>query len=157
MSGTSICTQWSDMLIFAWVNYLCSKIRVLCVDVFRESLEWRSGAKQKIKQLGIPVGSVCLPWLVVSVFRHVSLSNSLLLSFGDNFFWMVFIWKILLLVFYSVFKCAFMLHKSIFIEDTLNMFSKWLVSMLTLKLSTSVTGTPSLTPCHFIDILLCYR
>jgi hypothetical protein len=39
---------------------------------------------------------------------------------------MVFIWKILLVVSYSVLKCAFMLHKGIFIEDTLNIFSKWL-------------------------------
>ncbi len=84
MSGTRICTQWSDMLIFACVNYFCSRIRVLCVVVFRESLEWRSGAKPKIRQLGIPVGFVRSPWLVVSVFRHGSLSNSLPLSFGDR-------------------------------------------------------------------------
>jgi hypothetical protein len=64
-----------------------------------------------------------------------------------HFFGLVFIWKSLLLVSYSVFKCVFMLHKGIFIEETLNMFLKWLVSMLTLKLSTSITGRPSLTPC----------
>jgi hypothetical protein len=43
-----------------------------------------SGAEQKIRQLGIPVGSVHSPWLVVSMLRHGSLSNSLPLSFGDN-------------------------------------------------------------------------
>jgi hypothetical protein len=43
-----------------------------------------SGAEQKIRQLGIPIRSVCSPWLVVSMFRHGSLSNSLPLSFGDN-------------------------------------------------------------------------
>jgi hypothetical protein len=41
-----------------------------------------SGAEQKIRQLGIPVGSVRSPWLVVSVLRHGSLSNFLPLSFG---------------------------------------------------------------------------
>ncbi len=54
---------------------------VLCVDVFRESLEWGSGAEQKKRRLGIPVGPVCSPWLVVSLLRHGSLSNSLPLSF----------------------------------------------------------------------------
>jgi hypothetical protein len=43
-----------------------------------------SDAEQKIRQLGIPVGSVRSPWLVVSVFRHGFLSNSLPLSFGDS-------------------------------------------------------------------------
>jgi hypothetical protein len=40
------------------------------------------GAEQKIRQLGIPVGSVRSPWLVVSVFWHGYLFNSLPLSFG---------------------------------------------------------------------------
>ncbi len=39
------------------------------------------GAEQKIRQLGIAVGSVRSPWLVVSVLRHGSLSNSLPLYF----------------------------------------------------------------------------
>jgi hypothetical protein len=34
-----------------------------------------SDAEQKIRQLGIPVGSVRSPWLVVSVFRHGFLST----------------------------------------------------------------------------------
>jgi hypothetical protein len=45
-----------------------------------------SGAEQKIRKLGILVGSVRSPWLVVSVLRHGSLSNSLPLSFGDIIF-----------------------------------------------------------------------
>ncbi len=43
-----------------------------------------SGAEQKIRQLGILVGFVRSPWLVVFVLQHGSLSNSLPLSFGDN-------------------------------------------------------------------------
>ncbi len=33
-------------------------------------------AEQKIRQLGIPIGSVHSPWLVVTMLRHGSLSNS---------------------------------------------------------------------------------
>ncbi len=44
------------------------------------------GVEQKIRQLRIPVGSVRSPWLVVSVFRHGSLSKSFPLSFGDTRF-----------------------------------------------------------------------
>jgi len=40
MSSTRIYTQWSDVLIFVWVNDFCWRIRVLCVDVFCELLEW---------------------------------------------------------------------------------------------------------------------
>jgi hypothetical protein len=45
-----------------------------------------SGVEQKIRQLGILVGSVRSPWLVVSMFRHGCFSNSLPLSFGDTRF-----------------------------------------------------------------------
>jgi hypothetical protein len=56
---------------------------VLCVDVFRELLEW--GVVQiRLSGSSDPVGSVRSPWLVVSVFLHISLSNSLL--FGDSMF-----------------------------------------------------------------------
>jgi len=74
--GTRIYTQRSDVLIFVWVNHLRSRIRVLCVDVFREWLEW--GVVQIRTSGGSDlVGSVRSPWLVVSVFLHTSLSNSL--------------------------------------------------------------------------------
>ncbi len=56
---------------------------MLCVDVFRELLEW--GVVQiRLSGSSDPVGSVRSPWLVVSVFLHISLSNSLL--FGDSMF-----------------------------------------------------------------------
>jgi len=45
-----------------------------------------SGVEQKIRQLGIPIGSIPSPWLVVYVFRHGSFSNSLPFSFGDTRF-----------------------------------------------------------------------
>jgi hypothetical protein len=56
---------------------------MLYVDVFCELLEWglvqiwKSGSSD-------PVGFVRSPWLVVSVFLHIFLSNSLFLSFGDS-------------------------------------------------------------------------
>jgi hypothetical protein len=49
---------------------------MLCVDVFFELLEW--GVVQiRISCSSDPVGSVCSPWPVVSMFLHISLSNSL--------------------------------------------------------------------------------
>ncbi len=90
MSGTRICTQWSDMLIFAWVNYFCSRIRVLCVDVFRESLEWglvqsrRSGSWEFLLGLCTHHGWLYL-WFGMALSLTLSLSLLVTVVFQQQF------------------------------------------------------------------------